>query len=191
MKSTTAKDRHIPLNQRVSYRFSLIVKRLDQALAALHAKKFGISVNNWKIMRTIAFFGPLSATELGARTSLDPDKITRAVDTLVQRSYVIRREDETDRRKVVLTLSARGRRVHDRIEAVESAMEAEFLSVLTADEQRVLLSSLGKLEQHSSVVFGRRAGWYERRHLAGGAPRIGKTRARAGTGPAGRLGVAK
>jgi DNA-binding MarR family transcriptional regulator len=178
--SKKAKARRVPLDERVSYRFSVIAKRLDQSLAAMHSKKLGISVNNWKILGVIACFGPLSATELGARTGLDPDKITRAVDTLVQRSYVIRRDDEADRRRVVLTLSAKGRRVHDKIEMVASAMEAEFLSVLTAEESRALQSSLTKLEQHSSMMFGRREGWYERRHLAAGTARATKIPARPG-----------
>ena len=169
--SKKTKARRVPLDGRVSYRFSVIAKRLDQSLAAMHSKKLGISINNWKILGVIACFGPLSATELGARTGLDPDKITRAVDTLVQRSYVIRRDDEADRRRVVLTLSAKGRKVHDRIEMVASAMESEFLSVLTAEENKALQSSLTKLEQHSSIMFGRREGWYERRHLGAGAPR--------------------
>ncbi|MGD9922608.1 MAG: MarR family winged helix-turn-helix transcriptional regulator, partial [Pseudorhodoplanes sp.] len=151
-----------------------IAKRLEQRLAAVHTKQYGNTENTRKIMRDIAFFGPLSATELGGRTGLDPDKTTRAVDTLVDRSYVIRRDDEADRRRVVLTLSAKGRRVHEKIERVANAMEAEFLSVLTGEESRTLLSSLSKLERHSSVMFGRREGWYERRHLAGEASRATK-----------------
>lgn len=173
-----SKNRRVSLDERVGYRFSVIAKRLDQALAAMHSKKFGISVNNWKIMSVLASFGPLSATKLGARTSLDPDKITRAVDTLVDQSYVIRKDDERDRRRVALTLSAKGRRAYDKIALVAAAMEAEFLSVLTPDEHRLLLSCMNKLEQHSSVIFGRREGWYERRHLAGMTRRATKLRAR-------------
>ena len=173
-KSKNGRAQPIPLEERVINRFFLIAKRFDQALVAMHSKKLGISVNNCKIMRVIAFSGPLSATELGVRTSLDPDKITRAIDTLVDRSYVIRKEDEADRRKVVLTLSAKGRRVHEKIDMVVSAMEADFLSALTAEERKALGSSLDKLEQHTSLIFGRREGWYERRHLAGDASRATK-----------------
>lgn len=186
-KSRTGKVQHVPLEERVMHRFFLIAKRFDQALVAVHSKKLGMSVNNCKIMRVIAFHGPLSATELGARTSLDPDKITRAVDTLVDRSYVIRKADEADRRKVVLTLSAKGRRVHDKIEMVVSAMESEILSVLTAEERKALGSSLEKLEQHTSLMFGRREGWYERRALPGDASRASKLDARR---PAKRVGRA-
>lgn len=178
VKRNTGKVRHVPLEDRVIYRFFLIAKRFDQALVGMHSKTLGISVNNSKILRVIAFSGPLSATELGTRTSLDPDKITRAIDTLVDRSYVIRKEDETDRRKVVLTLSAKGRRVHDKIEMVVSGMEAELLSALTAEERRVLGSSLDKLEQHTSLMFGRREGWYDRRILPATASRASKLGAR-------------
>ena len=82
--------------------------------------------------------------------------------------------DEADRRRVVLTLSAKGRRVHDKIEMVAGTMEAEFLSVLTAEESKVLRSALSKLEQHSGVMFGRREGWYERRLVHGAASRMAK-----------------
>jgi DNA-binding MarR family transcriptional regulator len=167
MRTRATKVQRVPHGENVGHRFSVIAKRLDQTLAAMHSKKLGISINNWKVMRVIALFGPLSATELGSRTSLDPDKITRAVDALVGRSYVIRKDDEADRRRVVLTLSAKGRRVYDRIEMVAGAMEAEFLSVLTAEEHRALLSSLNKLEQHSGIMFGRREGWYGRRQVPG------------------------
>lgn len=185
-RSKPGRVKHIPLDERVIHRFFLIAKRFDQALVAVHAKKLGISVNNCKIMRVIAFAGPLSATELGVQTSLDPDKITRAVDTLVDRSYVIRKSDEADRRKVVLTLSAKGRRVHDKIEMVVSAMEADLLSVLTAEERKALGSSLDKLEQHTGLVFGRREGWYERRQLAGDTSRRVKPDARRPAKQAGR-----
>lgn len=172
MKKTTARSRHVPPDERVSCRFSLIAKRIDQVLAAVHGKKLGISVNNWKIMRVIGFFGPISATVLGARTSLDPDKVTRAVDTLAQRSYVIRKNDETDRRRVVLSLSAKGRRVYDKIEQVAGAVEAELLSALNPEERRALLSYLRKLEQHSSAMHGRRESAFERRQFGGASRTI-------------------
>lgn len=194
-KSKPGRVKHIPLDERVIHRFFMIAKRFDQALVAMHSKKLGISVNNAKILRVIAFSGPLSATELGGRMSLDPDKITRAIDTLVDRSYVIRKENESDRRKVVLTLSAKGRRAHDKIEMVVSAMEADFLSALTADERKTLGSSLDKLEQHTSLMFGRREGWYERRHLTGNTsrtkPGARRTAKQAGRAVTRKLALAK
>ncbi len=174
MKSRPKAARRLPSDERVGYRLAVIAKRLEQTLADMHAKTLGISIGNWKIMRVVGLFGPLSATEVGNRTGLDPDKITRAVDALVQRGYVIRKDDEADRRRVVLTLSAKGRRVHDKIDGVAGAMEAEFLSVLTAEESKILRSALTKLEEHSDGRFGRHEGWYQRRQVPGTASRAVK-----------------
>ena len=155
MRKKSAKPPRRQLDERVGYRFSVITKRLQHALTARRSKALGISVNHWRIMSVIGFFGPLSASELGERTSLDPDKITRCIDTMVDRGYMVRKSDENDRRKVVLSLSAKGRRVHDRLELAASALEVEFLSVLTLHEQKALLAALDKLERHSSSISGR------------------------------------
>ncbi|MFN3347756.1 MarR family winged helix-turn-helix transcriptional regulator [Pseudorhodoplanes sp.] len=171
MKRTKA--RTLPPDEQVSFLFSVMAKLFDRAFASIHTK-LALSVGNLKIMRTIAFFGPLSASQLGAKVCLDPDKITRAVDALVDRGFVSRKHDETDRRKVVLTLSAKGRRAHEKIEAAAGKLEVELLSVLSADEQRALLASLRKLEQYSLAVMRRREGGRERRPVAQPAARIAK-----------------
>jgi len=165
-----AKVRTVSPGEGVSYRLSALAKRLDLGLATVHIKKLGISVANWKILRVIGYFGPLSASELGARTHLDPDKITRAVDTLVARGYVIRRNDDEDRRRVTLTLSAKGRRAYEKIEAHAIKKETEFLRVLTLAEQKALRHFLAKLEQGSSEMT-KRGGHPQARHLAAAAPR--------------------
>jgi DNA-binding MarR family transcriptional regulator len=179
-------NHRLRLDERVGYRFSNISKRLHQALADAHVKKYRLSVSNWSLISVIAFFEPLSATELGKYTSLEPDKIARATDTLVRLGYVIRRQDERDRRKVSLSLSAEGRRVHDKIELVASQLEEEFLQVLTPKEQETLSTALTKLERHSLVLFGKREGWFERRTISGLRPRGVKARS-ANAKLAGRL----
>jgi len=159
------KKLRLRLDERVGYRFAIISKRMNQSLSASYAKKFGISVNNWKILSAIGFFAPLSATELGARTSLDSDKVTRAVDTLVKCDYVVRLHDQQDRRKIVLSLSKEGKRVHDNIELVASQLEGELLSVLSANERKVLRAAVEKLELHSRKFVGKADKSFERRNM--------------------------
>ena len=115
---------------------------------------------------------------LGSRGSLNVD---RAIAEFRSGRPVLLR----DNNRVVLTLSAKGRRVHDKIEMVVSAMESEILSALTAEERKALGSSLDKLEQ-TSLKFGRREGWYDRRQLAGDTSRRAKPDARRPAKQAGR-----
>jgi DNA-binding MarR family transcriptional regulator len=145
--------RQFRLDRRTSYRFSIIARRQTRCLAEMHSATFGLSVNGWKLLSVIEYFGPLSATEAGAHTSLEPAKVTRGIDTLAEQGLVVRREDGADRRRTILSLSAKGKRIHDKIEQVSRALERELLSVLTPAEREMLYLVLDKLERRSSEIF--------------------------------------
>jgi DNA-binding MarR family transcriptional regulator len=149
----------LSLDQRTSYRFSIIARRQTRCLADMHAATFGLSVNGWKLLSVIEYFGPLSASEAGAHTSLEPAKVTRGIDALAQQRLVLRREDPADRRRTILTLSEKGRRLPDKVAQVSRALERELLSVLTPSERSMLYRTLDKLERRSSDIFARRDAW--------------------------------
>jgi DNA-binding MarR family transcriptional regulator len=151
--------RQLRLDRRTSYRFSIIARRQTRCLAEMHSARFGLSVNGWKLLSVIEYFGPLSATEAGAHTSLEPAKVTRGIDMLAEQGLVLRREDGADRRRTILSLSAKGRRIHDRIEQVSRALERELLSVLTSAEREMLYLVLDKLERRSSDIFDAGDAW--------------------------------
>lgn len=148
----------LTLEQRITYRFAIISKRLTGSLAAMHKSKYGLNVNGWKVMTVVGRFGPLAAFEVAKFVSLDPDKVTRTVDQLVKQGYILRRQDKVDRRRISLSLSARGRKVHDEIEQVRCALEIEFLSVLDRSELSGLYATLDKLEA-SADAFSSPAIW--------------------------------
>ena len=75
-----------------------------------------------------------------------PDKVTRAVDGLVDKKLVVRRRVREDERRVVLSLTARGARAFAEIDAVRYEIESEMLAGLTAEENRALHRSLEKIE---------------------------------------------
>ena len=153
--------RQFRLDRRTSYRFSIIARRQTRCLAEMHSATFGLSVNGWKLLSVIEYFGLLSATEAGAHTSLEPAKVTRGIDTLAEQGLVVRREDGADRRRTILSLSAKGKRIHDKIEQVSRALEGELLSVLTPAEREMLYLVLDKLERRSSEIFDVNHAWRE------------------------------
>jgi len=144
----------LTLEQRITYRFAIISKRLTDRLAEMHKPKYGLNVNGWKVMTVVGRFGPLAAFEVGQFVSLDPDKVSRTVDLLVKQGYVLRRQDKADRRRISLSLSAKGQKVHDEIEKVRCALEVRFLSVLDRSELSGLYTTLDKLEASVDAAFG-------------------------------------
>ena len=159
MTSRNTETIRLALEQRITYRFAIISKRLTDRLAEMHQSKYALSVNGWKVMTVVERFGPLAAFEVANYVSLDPDKVTRTVDQLVKQGYALRRQDKIDRRRVSLSLSARGRKVHNEIERVRCALEIEFLAVLDSSELAGLYSTLDKLEARANTRLSSPDAW--------------------------------
>jgi DNA-binding MarR family transcriptional regulator len=149
----------VDLKQRTTYRFSLILKRLVDCLAEMHQTKFGITINGWKVMSVVGRFAPLAAVEVGQFVSLEPDRVTRTVDVLVKQGIVARRQDKQDRRRISLSLTAKGKRIQEQIERVRYALEYEFLSVLDDTELETLYRILDKLEPQAKSIFTSDGAW--------------------------------
>jgi DNA-binding MarR family transcriptional regulator len=149
----------VDLKQRTTYRFSLILKRLVDCLAEMHQTKFGITINGWKVMSVVGRFAPLAAVEVGQFVSLEPDRVTRTVDVLVKQGIVVRRQDKQDRRRISLSLTAKGKRIQEQIERVRYALEYEFLSVLDDTELETLYRILDKLEPQAKSIFTSDGAW--------------------------------
>jgi DNA-binding MarR family transcriptional regulator len=173
----TREIRGIRLDQEqwVAYRLSMLSGHNARGLAAMYTKRFRITVAQWRVLTVIGRHSPASATTVANHTSLEPDKVTRAVDSLVRLGMVNRRSDRRDRRFVVLTLSANGKRVNHEIQMVRNAMELELVGALTLGETRTLYRLLDKLQARAARMFKNPDAWREilakHRHEMSLAPR--------------------
>jgi DNA-binding MarR family transcriptional regulator len=125
----------------------------------MYLERFGMTVSRWKVLVIIGRFAPMSAKDVAQRTSLEPEKVTRAVDGLVRQRYVIRRKDPQDKRRVILSLSPRGHEVFRESERIRYAIESEFLKVLGPDELRIFYGILNKLEKRAIQIFAGKRSW--------------------------------
>ena len=159
----TREVRGIRLDQQqwVAYRLSILNGYNVRGLAAMYNKRFRITVAQWRVLTVIGRHAPASATTVAKNTSLEPDKVTRAVDSLVRLGLVNRRSDSRDLRFVVLTLSAKGKRVNREIEMVRNAMELEFVGSLSLRETKTLYRLLDKLQIRAAQMFKKPNAWRE------------------------------
>lgn len=143
MKNTKAT---IPLENWIGYRFSRIASRLGNYLVPMYATRHDLTMPAWRSLAVIARHQPLTATQLGALTSSDAFKVTRAIELLVRRGLIRRDVDKTDRRRASLRLTTEGRKVYKDIEKFVVRIEIELTSVFDASEIATLRQSLDKLE---------------------------------------------
>jgi DNA-binding MarR family transcriptional regulator len=156
---------HVPagirfaLEERSIYRFWLLVTQVQRCLAAFYVAKFGRPANAWRIFSVIGDRAEISPSEVARLTKLERDKITRIVDQLVAHKLMRRNQKSPDKRRVSLSLTAKGKRVRREFEAMRCAIEAEFLGVLDAWEREALYRLLDKLQQRASVMFDGKQAW--------------------------------
>jgi DNA-binding MarR family transcriptional regulator len=159
-KSAKPRRPRIDLDQRTAYQFSILAARQTRCLAEMYLERFGMTVSRWKVLVIIGRFAPVSAKDVAQRTSLEPEKVTRAVDGLVRQRYVIRRKDPKDKRRVILSLSQTGQEVFAESERIRYAIESEFLNVLGPNELRMFYGILNKLEQRAIQIFAGKRSWH-------------------------------
>ena len=111
-------------------------------------------------MAAIGRFGPVFGKEVCAHTTVEPDKITRAVDRLVRLGYVERNQDTADGRRVALSLTLLGQKVYADIEGLTRRVELELQKGLSKQELDALSRILNKLEGRAiECHIGDRNAW--------------------------------
>lgn len=146
-------DIRLDLEERSFYRFSIMATQINRAVARVYVKKYGPPANAWKILAILNKYRVQSASDLKAHSTLEMDKITRIVDNLVERGFVVRKQDQRDRRRVVIRLSPAGRRVARYLEESIAAMEYDFLGTLTSAERQSFYALLEKLRARANQIF--------------------------------------
>jgi|SRR5579863_84191 len=141
------------LAQRSFYRFSLLATMINRAVTRAYVQTYGRPANGWKVVTVLGRFGPLTASQIHDHTTLEMDKITRIVDDLVDRQIARRQRDKTDRRRVIVSLSGKGKRMNAKIEKTIAALEREFLIVLNRSEREALYGLLDRLQSRGSDIF--------------------------------------
>jgi len=77
----------------------------------------GITDQQWRVMRALREVDSLEIVELGKRCCIHPASLSRILPNLAAEGIISRRHKATDQRRVIVSLSPRGRRVTEKIVA--------------------------------------------------------------------------
>ena len=136
------------LERFLPYRLSLLTNTVSQGIAARYRDEFGISVTEWRILAVLGRFPGLTASEVVARTAMDKVAIHRGVKALLEKRYLERRTDETDRRRRALHIThPKGQGVIENIIPRAREFERDLLNALTREEAAILQDILDKLQR--------------------------------------------
>ena len=142
----------LSLKQFLPYRCNNLAEQISVSLSRIYVDKFGITIPGWRILVTLAEYGELQAKEVARLTSMDKVRVSRAVATLLEKDLLHRRVCGNDSRATILSLSAAGNSLYQRIAPEALAWERKLVEPLSKSEQQSLLRILDKLEGRISEL---------------------------------------
>jgi len=138
-------EHKIELERFLPYRLSVLSNRVSEAISRAYAKRFNLSITEWRVMAVLARRPGLSCGEVSERTAMDKVAVSRAVSTLLLSGRLLRDTHALDRRKLVLTLSPTGYTIYDAVVPRAEAYERALLACLDEHDREALDRVLHKL----------------------------------------------
>jgi len=130
----------------VPYRITSVAALVRRAFAEIYREDPGLNEPEWKVMTTLAHFGPLSSGDVGHYVTLDRVAVSRALARLLKLGLATRTANPADQRMFTVDLTPRAAKVYDRMAQEALTLEESILTVLDQQEVRELLRLLDKVE---------------------------------------------
>jgi DNA-binding MarR family transcriptional regulator len=117
----------------------------------LESRVLGLSATKHSILGQLYRYGPKTPKALAAAECVQPQSVTRVLAELEESGWVLRAQDELDRRQFKLEITSEGRQLiiqdaKNRASSLASAMDAR-LTVLEKDLLRLSIQLLDKLAE--------------------------------------------
>jgi DNA-binding MarR family transcriptional regulator len=151
-RQTTHESAALRLERFLPYRLSVLSNTISRALAEAYAERYGLSINEWRVMAIVGRFPRSAAAEVADRAAMDKVAVSRAVSRLLEAGRLTRRTDPGDRRRSVLVLSPAGRRIYRQLTPVLLDYENSLLAALSAEERSQLDRILARLTAEAAAL---------------------------------------
>jgi DNA-binding MarR family transcriptional regulator len=117
---------------------------LEEA-ATQSIKATGVSLMEWRVFGTLLSRENCTMGELSDATAIPATALSRLVGSMERKGTVVRRRSGSDARVVYAALTSRGRTTALRLVPLARAREKQLMSLLSANQTRVLRAAIARL----------------------------------------------
>jgi DNA-binding MarR family transcriptional regulator len=135
----------LDLDRYVPFFLSSIGNKLSRGASRLYLGKFGVGVNEWRLLANLKVRETTSAGAICEASGIDKAAASRAVGRLQELDLIRAVGDPNDGRSRQLSMTEAGVALHDQIITVALERERALLSGLTASERDDLIELLRRL----------------------------------------------
>jgi DNA-binding MarR family transcriptional regulator len=135
------------LNQFLPYRLNRLADQVSEQLAHLYESSYSLNIAQWRVLAWLSQHEVLTAKQIREATRMDKARVSRAVQSLVERELISRSPNSQDQRAHHLRLTATGQALLEELLPEAQAWEADLLTALSAGDRTALLNAMSKLER--------------------------------------------
>jgi DNA-binding MarR family transcriptional regulator len=146
------RDGLLVLEHFLPYRLSVLSNTVSARIAKSYARRFQLTVPEWRVMAVLGGFPGLMAGEVTDRTAMDKVQVSRAVARLKKARRIEQRAVEGDRRARHLFLTEEGREVYAEIVPMARDYEHRLVAGLGLAERTQLERLLDKLAAAAATL---------------------------------------
>jgi len=104
-----------------------------------------MSVSEFLVLRMLAQTGPSRVSQIARKMQITASAVTFLTDKLADKELILRKRDEADRRVVLVSITEKGARVLEELEALRRAAAERMLEGLSDSELSGIVAILEKL----------------------------------------------
>jgi DNA-binding MarR family transcriptional regulator len=109
------------------------------------AEKYGLTQSEFRCLRLFNKNDVLNNKQVAERMNLSPSRLTRIIDGLVVKGYIIRQIEPADRRNMKVELSKRGKVIVQKLNDAYVNIHQEILEDIDKSQHKPLINAMGNL----------------------------------------------
>ena len=146
---------NLNLNNVVNFLMEQTVRQIrNYGQRQLDLLESGITVDQWVLLKIIEEHGQISQVDIAQEALKDTASITRILDLLQKKGLIQRIDDDFDRRKYLISLTADGKDFFNRMLPQISQIRDQVVKGLSKEEIQALKATLNKIRRNLSGKRG-------------------------------------
>jgi len=128
----------------------LVSQQIQERVCDMGEMADKITLSQIKLLKLVSISDELSMADIAKRLKITPASTTSLVDKLVQQDWLIRKPDESDRRKIYIEMSPKKKEAWQKMHTKEMERLGEYMNVLSEEQQKQFITILESLANQST-----------------------------------------
>tara|TARA_B110001450_G_C17620907_1_gene481176 strand:+ start:1055 stop:1489 length:435 start_codon:yes stop_codon:yes gene_type:complete len=130
------------------YLLNQAAEQSSLAFQRSYKNRYNMLRTEWRVMFHLGLFGTMTARDIGVRGKIHKTKISRAVQKLTEKRFILRQRSAEDRRQESLQLTVSGRAAFLELRKTAEQYQTDLSAEFSVEEFALLQTMLKRLIKH-------------------------------------------